>query len=191
VLVVPGLKEEIMVKSKTMLAALLSCGGLGLAAAPAQAQVPGVDFYIGAGIGQSNADIDDVEVTDLDEKDTAWKLFAGARFASVFGAELNYIDFGKATSEEAEAAYKGFAGYGLFYLPLPLPVLDIYAKAGFTRIEVDIDVGDMDSENTKFAYGLGVQLKLGSWAIRGEWERFKVEDSNPSLISVGISKSFL
>lgn len=179
-----------MVKSKTMLVALLSCGGLGLAA-PAQAQVPGVDFYIGAGIGQSNADIDDVEVTDLDEKDTAWKLFAGARFASVFGAELNYIDFGKATSEEAEAAYKGFAGYGLFYLPLPLPVLDIYAKAGLARIDVNVDAGDMDTENTKFAYGLGVQLKLGSWAIRGEWERFKVEDSKPSLISVGISKSFL
>ncbi|MFO7325459.1 MAG: porin family protein [Pseudomonadota bacterium] len=179
-------------KSRHLLAALAACGALGLAAAPAQAQgIPGVDFYIGAGIGQSNADLDDIEFTDLDDKDTAWKLFGGVRFASVFGAELDYIDFGKATSEEADAKYKGLAAFGLFYLPLPLPVLDVYAKAGLARVDVDVDVGDFSTDDTKFAYGLGVQFKLGSWAIRGEYERFKVEDSKPSLISVGISKSFL
>ncbi len=183
-------------KTTPMLAALVACGALGLAAAPAHAQVPGVDFYLGASIGQSNADLDNLpEVSDIDEKDTAWKIVGGVRIASVFGAELNYIDFGSAGIDAVSADYKGLAAYGLFYLPLPLPILDVYAKAGLAKIDLDIDAEDFSADDTKFAYGLGVQLKLGSWAIRGEYERFKISDSGlgakPSLLSVGFTKSFL
>lgn len=179
------------------LVALLAAGGaLAMASAPAQAQVPGIDFYLGAGIGQSNADIDDIEIPDLDDKDTAWKVFGGFRFASMFGAELNYIDFGEASGDGAAVEYKGLAAYGLFYLPLPLPILDVYAKAGLAKVDVDIDAADFSTDDTQFSYGLGVQLKFGSFAVRGEYERFKVKDgdldisSNPSLLSIGFSKSF-
>lgn len=182
---------EIRSKVRHLVAALAGAGALSLVAAPAHAQVPGVDFYLGAGIGQSNADIDDVSITDLDEKDLGWKIIGGVRIASVLGAELNYIDFGKASGDGAELKYKALAAYGLFYAPLPLPILDVYAKAGLARIDVDIDVDDFSTDDTKFAYGLGAQLKFGSWAIRGEYERFKVEGSKPSLLSLSFTKSFL
>lgn len=175
-------------------AALLAAGTLGLAAAPAQAQIPGVDVYLGVGLGVSNADIsaDDLEVPEFDKKDLGWKAFIGLR-ASVFGAELEYINFGKPNGDDASVKYKGLAGFGLFYLPLPLPFVDVYAKAGLARVDADLNV-DTDSfstDDTKFAYGAGVQVKFGSFAVRGEYEKFKLEGAKPSLLSVSFSKSFL
>jgi opacity protein-like surface antigen len=184
-------------KARHALTALLALGTLGLAAAPAHAQVPGVDFYVGAGVGQSNADFDDLEVPDFDDKDTAWKAFAGVRLASIFGAELQYFNFGTAGAPGVDVDYKGLGAYGLVYLPLPLPILDVYAKAGVAKIDVDIDAEDFNTDDTQFSYGLGVQLKLGSWGLRGEYERFKVKDgdldlsANPSLFSLSFTKSFL
>lgn len=175
---------------------IIGAAALVLAATPAQAQVPGFDLYIGAGVGQSNADIGDAGIGDLDEKDLGWKLFVGGRFASLFGAELNYINFGEATNDTADVKYKGLAAYGLVYLPLPIPLLDVYAKAGIAKVDVDIDAADFSTDDTQFAYGLGAQLNLGSWGLRAEYERFKVEDdigidSKPSLLSLSFTKSFL
>jgi opacity protein-like surface antigen len=176
--------------------ALVAAGAMAVLAAPAQAQSTAFNFYVGGGIGQSNADLDDVEIPDFDEKDFAWKLFAGVRMASIFGAELDYINFGKPDGSNIEVKYKGLAAYGLVYLPLPLPLLDVYAKAGLAKIDVDIDAEDFSTDDTQFTYGLGAQLKFGSLAIRGEYERFKVKDgdvglsSKPSLLSLSFSKSF-
>jgi hypothetical protein len=173
-------------------AALLAIGALGVVSAPAAAQVPGVDLYVGVGIGQSDADIGDgLPDVDFDDKDTAWKVFGGVRAASMFGAELAYINFGKPDGDVSEVEYKGLAGFGVFYVPLPLPVVDIFAKAGLARVDVDIDAANISTDDTKFAYGIGAQLKLGSFALRGEYERFKVEGAKPSLLSLSFTKSFL
>lgn len=183
-------------KIRGAVAALVGCGALALASAPAQAQVPGFNFYIGGGIGQSDVDLDDIDI-DFDSKDTAWKAFAGVRIASIFGAELQYFDFGSPGGGGESVDYKGLGGYGLVYLPLPLPILDVYAKAGVAKVDVDIDTGDFNTDDTQFSYGVGVQLKFSSWALRGEYERFKVDDNDldinakPSLLSVSFSKSFL
>jgi opacity protein-like surface antigen len=176
------------------MAALLAAGTLALAAAPAQAQVPGVDAYLGVGVGVSNADIsaDDLEVPEFDKKDVGWKAFIGLR-ASVIGAELEYIDFGKPNGDTAAVKYKGLAAFGLFYAPLPLPFVDIYAKAGLAKVDADlqVDASSFSTKDTKFAYGAGVQVKFGSFALRGEYEQFKLEGAKPSLLSVSFSKSFL
>jgi opacity protein-like surface antigen len=188
-------RQSASIKWRHRVAALSAMGALALASAPAQAQVPGLDFYIGGGLGQSDIGLSASELAtvDFDAKDMAWKLFGGLRVASVFGAELGYIDFGKPEGEDAEVRYKGLAAFGMFYIPLPLPVLDIFAKAGLARVDADIDVGvdSFSTDDTKFAYGAGVQLKFGSFAVRGEYERFKVEDAKPSLLSISFTKSFL
>jgi len=177
---------------RSVAAAFGATAALVLGAASAQAGVPGVDLYMGVGLGQSNADVsaDDLAVPSFDKKDMAWKLFVGGRFLSFVGAELDYIDLGKPKGSGVDIKYKGLAGYGLFYLPIPLPILDIYAKAGLARIDVNPSFA-ASTDDTKFAYGAGLQLKFGSFAIRGEYERFKVESTKPSMLSVGFSKSFL
>jgi hypothetical protein len=181
-------KKSASIKLRQGVALLGAVGALALASAPAQAQVPGLDLYIGAGIGQSNADID---VPDFDAKDLAWKVVGGMRVASVLGAELAYINFGKPGGDAYAVKYKGLAAYGLFYAPLPVPLFDLYAKAGLARVDIDQVDTDFSTDDTKFTYGAGAQLKFGSLAIRGEYERFKVEGANPSLLSISFTKSFL
>jgi opacity protein-like surface antigen len=177
-------------KLRNVAAALCATGALAFGSASAQAQVPGLDVYVGGGVGQSDAD---VSAPDFDSKDFAWKVFVGARAFSFVGAELNYIDFGKPSGGGNELEYKGFAGYGVFYVPLPLPILDVYLKAGVARLDIDVPTEDFSTDDTKFAYGGGLQLKFGSFAVRAEYEQYEVKDlsAKPSLLSVGFSKSFL
>lgn len=189
-------KEDVMAKVHKVLVPLMAMGGLGLAAAPAHAQVPGIDFYVGGGIGQSDADTSaaELDIDDFDAKDMSWKLFTGIR-AAMFGAELEYINFGTADGEDAgldyDVDYKGLGAYGMFYVPLPVPVLDIYLKAGLAKVDVDIDAEDFSDDDTKFSYGGGVKLNLGSLSIRGEYQRFKFEELDPSLLSLSLQYTFL
>jgi hypothetical protein len=44
--------------------------------------------------------------------------------------------------------------------------------------------------NTGFAGGAGAQFKMGSFAVRGEYERFSAAGGNPSLLSVGVIWKF-
>lgn len=187
----PGLRHA----KTAALAAALGC-----AAGLAQAQVPGAEAYIGAGIGQGKVAAHDADLGYQQFKDdhTAFKVYAGVRALSLLGAEISYLDFGKATDDlggvEAKGKLKGIAAFGLLYLPLPVPVVDIYAKAGFAHLNTKVRAGDVRLLSTKeedFAYGAGVQFKLGSFAIRGEYERFANDGTDPALLSIGFTKFFL
>lgn len=173
---------------------------LGFAARPASAQVPGADFYLGAGVGTGNIAITDPDgaVGQFKEDHTAFKFYGGVRAAS-FGAELEYLNFGKTSGDfgadvDTDGKLTGVAGFGVFYLPLPLPVLDVYGKAGFARLNrklSDLNTGDFSTKDTEFAYGGGVQLKLGSFALRAEYERFNTDGKDPTLLTLGASFFFL
>ena len=179
-------------------AALLS-GLMGLAAGTAQAAgVPGADFYIGGSIGHGQVTgADPAQSVDaFKENHTAFKVFTGVR-AAMFGAELAYMNFGKATGQiegqAAEGKLKGVGLFGLFYVPLPVPMLDIYAKAGLARLSRDISSSalNLDTKDTNLGLGAGAQIKFKSFAIRAEYERFSTDGKDPSLLSIGFSKSFL
>lgn len=166
----------------------------------AQAQVPGADVYVGVAVGQGKvaAQDEDLGFEQFKDDHTAFKVLAGVRAASLLGAELAYMNFGKASDEiggvEATGKLKGISVFGLVYLPLPLPVLDVYGKAGFARLNTKISSGDvrlLSAKEEDFAYGAGVQLKLGSFALRAEYERFNSSGTDPQLLSLGFVKSFL
>jgi hypothetical protein len=44
--------------------------------------------------------------------------------------------------------------------------------------------------STNVAFGLGVQGKLGSLAIRAEYERIAANAGNPDLLSLGVTWTF-
>jgi hypothetical protein len=48
----------------------------------------------------------------------------------------------------------------------------------------------LDRTNTNFAAGAGAQFKIGSCAVRAEYERFEADGANPSLWSVGVTWTF-
>jgi opacity protein-like surface antigen len=141
---------------------------------------------------------------------------AGAGDSSL-GIELQYTDFG---SLSAGLANKGLGGLSkvdakattlsaLGYLPLPVPFLDVYGKLGVARLhETTTEVSpfpfcpavagsscvpsssNLSDWSTNFAYGAGVQGKIGDLAIRAEYERISASGENPSIASLGVTWTF-
>ena len=182
-----------------------------LTALPAAAQV---SWYAGAAGGQARTSIDWVRnrestlqnvqstQTAFDDKDTAWKAFAGLRFNRAISLELGYVDLGRATT-----ATRGLAGdpslpygismdrkvdgYGLDVVgTVPLPArLELIGKAGLYRTRLQTTAvldgniifsnapGDrsrsIERKEDTFHLGVGLQWWLTPrWAIRAEYERF-------------------
>jgi opacity protein-like surface antigen len=180
------------------------------AAGVAQATDP-LGLYLGAAYGQAHIrnQLGVLGSPEFDATHSAYQGMLGIRPLSFLGAEITYMDFGRqlrrlpyATADEGQ---KGEAAYALLYLPVP--VIDVYVKAGLSRITTDgtvnydlVGVGTCTignpncgtftatthSTNIAFAYGAGLQWKLGDWAVRGEYERFSAAGANPTLLSIGM-----
>jgi Outer membrane protein beta-barrel domain len=173
-------------------------------------------LYIGGAIGQSRVEATETAcqcdlfqqiVTEkFDKTHLAFQGVLGARPISLVGAEIDYIDFGKpdghAFTFPASASIKGVAAFGVLYLPVP--VVDIYLKAGVARLASTVKYSycgpcacniclnsiQLDRTNTTGAGGVGAQYRFGSWAVRTEYERFNATGGNPSLLSAGITWTF-
>ncbi|HEY4367801.1 MAG TPA: porin family protein [Steroidobacteraceae bacterium] len=134
-------------------------------------------FYVGAGVGQFNVKIDDIDDTDnairrLDDDDAAWKIFAGYRFNPYFSLEGAYIDFGRpsdhfdtsGSSGDFRAKLSGFAPY--IVGTLPLGPVELFGKIGYYYYDVDlkVDLDDVSGGNVfhskksdeDLLYGFGV-----------------------------------
>ncbi|HMK87176.1 MAG TPA: outer membrane beta-barrel protein [Steroidobacteraceae bacterium] len=181
--------------------------------------------YIGAGVGQSNVGSNDAYdfgyFGGYHDRDAAWKVIAGIRPLPIVGAELEYIDFGSGNGNNGFYANGEFYGnssshpkatvlYGLGYLPLPLPFLDIYGKVGAARLQSDINsyvfptgcvppfpvsgctavAFRTDQQDTRFAYGGGVQGKWQDFAFRAEYERISSQFGDPAAYTISVTWTF-
>jgi opacity protein-like surface antigen len=177
-------------KAATALVALASMAMASVAFAQEQEEVSG--FYLGAGAGQFNAGIDDVDdvdatVDEWDEEDTAYKLFAGYRVNRFLGFELDYINLGEPSGAVVpgvnfDAAVDGFAPYVVGTIPLG-PYFEVYGRLGYyfydatTGIENELDNRvELDEESEDLVWGAGVGANLGEKLnLRLEYERFDLE----------------
>lgn len=153
-------------------------------------------FYLGAAVSQSKID---GFSSNFDLHDTGYKLIAGFRPLDMFAVELNYMDLGSdsatvgATRFDAKAT--ALAGFGVLMLPLPL--IDLYVKAGVARWEAkgslsSVTVSSLKDEGTEFAYGAGVQAHFGSLGARLEYESFDISNTDGlDLFSLGLTWTFL
>ena len=170
-------------------------------------------LYVGGAVGQSQVEANVPTVGDFKENHSAFKVIAGIRPISLIGAELSYIDFGHPSGNingsPSDVSEKGADAFAVLYLPVP--VVDVFVKAGLARLQsttnsgLRIGVGActitnpncgpvlfrLDRTNTSFAAGAGAQFKLGPWAVRAEYERFNAAGANPSLVSLGLTWTFL
>ena len=181
-----------------------------IAAAPAIAKEPALGFYVGAGAGVSSFrgdyasqvnqayagtgfTVDAATVTD--DRDTAWKAYAGWRFHPYGAIEAAWLDFGEARTHYAigvpnigaatrDGRYR-LSGAEISALGI-VPIGDratVYAKAGalFSQLKYDEsglnqfgEPGSFSHTNreTKFLWGLGGSFELvDSLAVRIEWQR--------------------
>lgn len=155
-------------------------------------------LYVGAGI--ANDSLKDVTATASNLNSTNWKVWAGVRPISVFAVEADYIDLG---SESVTApgggtthlSYKAFTGYAVGYLPIPVPFLDVFAKAGLARwsssgstsLGAPPGLFSLSDNGTQFAWGAGGQLHVGNFGARLEYENFSVRNTNgANLVSLSV-----
>jgi OmpA-OmpF porin, OOP family len=168
---------------------------LSVALAPAafsqnQEEVSG--FYVGGGVGQFNAQIDDVDQLDntvdaWDEDDTAYKFFAGYRLNPFLGFEVDYINLGKPSGASipgfnTDAAVDGFAPYVIGTIPLG-KWFEVYGRLGYYFYDANVRTQDglnnnaeFDEESKDLVYGGGIGANVGEKLnIRLEYERFDLE----------------
>ena len=220
-----GLRGKLV--KRTLFSILLLCFG----ATCASTRVLADDLlgpYVGAAIGESHVRAAKEIIGDadydyqFDARHSAWAVTAGIRPISPLGVELDYIDFGDPSSGTiaglgglSQADAKAVTLFGLGYLPLPVPFLDIYGKLGIARSHLTTTevspipfcpagapcpvcsggpchrtTFDISTWSTNFAYGAGVQGKMGSLAIRAEYERISIAGGNPDILSLGVTWNF-
>jgi opacity protein-like surface antigen len=174
-------------------------------------------IYVGAGIGESEIRNDGGFLGadyQYDEHETGWQAIAGIRPISPLGFELEYIDFGRASARtnnycvSSSVDAKATTLFGVGYLPLPIPFLDIYGKLGVARLQSNTTgvrngcIPDtpycsgfgapfrQDSSSTNFTYGAGVQTKFYDFAVRAEYERISASNGSPDILSLSVTWTF-
>jgi Outer membrane protein beta-barrel domain len=185
-------------------------------------------FYVGGAFGRATLRTGDIPYLQallgttpaaISEHDAGWKALIGVRPLSMVGAELEYIDFGRGNGTipgtflignvQGDLHSHAAALFGVGYLPLPMPLLDVYAKAGLARHQTSDNFSSgtlscrppllcvlggvtygIHRTDTRFAYGIGAQVKLATFAIRAEYERIAAIGGDPDLLSLGLAWRF-
>ncbi len=96
----------------------------------------------------------------------------------------------------------------MLYAPIPVPLFDVYAKAGVAWLRTS---GNSQAFNTSGpcqllpcsllpyhfsrndtdpAFGAGVQFKVSKLALRAEYERIQGSAGKPDLVSLGLTWTF-
>ncbi|GAC1453219.1 MAG: hypothetical protein PVS2B3_05070 [Steroidobacteraceae bacterium] len=153
-------------------------------------------FYLGAGISKNKVS----EITnsgaafgDLDQ--TSWKVLAGFRPIRLVAVEADYLDLGSQTNNflggSSHSDAKAFAGYAVGFLPIPVPFLDVYGKAGLARWKLDSTTSSgtppgnlfgFSRQGTECAWGLGAQAHIGNIGGRLEYENFNIPNTNGAKV---------
>ncbi len=133
-------------------------------------------------------------INSRNNSDWGGKGMVGMRMTPHLAFEAGYTDFG-GTPTDVERALrartKTFTAYGVGIMPVG--PLQIFAKAGPTRIESTgrINGTYFDDQERKITYGAGLQLAQRRWVVRTEYEKFGSGSfGNLNTVSLGFRLSF-
>jgi opacity protein-like surface antigen len=196
--------------SGTLLAITAMCAGAVSTSALADESISNLlGLYLGAGVGYSTVRSDDPAFGlpgSLNDTEFAWKLIAGVRPIPFAGAEFEYIDFGHPNHDVGinginnsglDSHPRAEVLYGVGYLPLPVPTLDVFGKLGVAELQTDVTtfVGSsqffrQNESSTRLAYGVGVQSKAWGISFRAEYERISSQFGDPDAVTVSATWTF-
>lgn len=192
----------------------LLASGLLLAGAPASAADKG--FFVGAGLGQMNTDVDNYA---FDEDDFGFKLFGGYKFLRWLSVEGAYVDGGEpeaknsgssggySYSERLSIDVQALVATAVFTLPIG-DSFELFAKPGIaywdstTRYELSVDgLGNdsisLDDSGSAFFLGAGAGFNFNeNLGVRVEYEWFEVapewdSESDEFVDDLDASSAFL
>lgn len=150
-------------------------------------------LYVDAGVSKAKLDniVPSGGLSNIDN--TSWKLAAGVRPVSYLAVEADYLSLGSQTNTfvttTSSSHAKAFAGYAVGFLPLPVPFLDVFGKAGLARWSLSgsssTTAGSLFSfsnHGTEFAWGAGVGAHVGNVGARLEYERFSIPQTDGARV---------
>jgi hypothetical protein len=160
-------------------------------------------FYVGLASSdvESDYDLGSAAAGDADD-DRGLKGIVGIRPLDSFAIEANYVDLGETvvplslvciqapcpTEASIDSQAISVSAVGLYTLPL----VDLYARVGYARWESESSPFPAENrEGSDPTYGAGAQVRVGSFALRFEYERFEFDDESADLVSVGFTYTFL
>ena len=167
-------------------------------AAPGAALAADNGFYVGLASSDVSSDyaVSSFSSAGADD-DRGLKAIVGFRPLDGFAIEANYVDMGETNvpiafppstlSIDSEALSVSAVGL------IALPLVDLYGRGGMARWESEASLlgGSQKESGTDPTYGAGAQLRVGSFALRFEYERFELDDDSSDLVSVGFTYTFL
>lgn len=162
------------------------------------------DNYLGASIGQTQANGYCDEFAKCDDAGKSWKAYMGVRFNENIVLETGYTKFGKQTAKDADN--KNFAQNASAFTTAAVvgysvnQELELFGKAGVARWKVSQDLPNAkaDESGMDILMGAGASYDLGNnIGVRAEWERYKdvgtpkIQKGDIDLLSVGVTFSSL
>jgi hypothetical protein len=174
------------------------------------AAVPGISWaadngiYLGGSYGEVSSDYALSFGQGREVDDHGFKAIVGARPFDWLAIEANYADLGETRSplfivcvtvpcpdeETVDAQSLSVSVLGMWALPL----VDLYARVGASRWETQHQIRflpEQKLEGTDPTYGVGLQGRLGGFALRVEYERFDFGGEDADLVSAGFTYTFL
>jgi len=159
--------------------------------------------YIGGAFGQTKVDVTSegkAFIADIgakfDDTDTGFKFFGGYRVNGYLALEGFYTDLGAMSVESlgekvtTEANSIGASVLGI------LPVtenFELFGKIGFQawdqKAKYSLGFSGSDS-GTDATFGVGATYIMNRLSVRAEFERYKLDDWNIDMMSVGIAYHF-
>ncbi|MBC7991465.1 MAG: porin family protein [Luteimonas sp.] len=176
----------------TKFAALTVLGTFSLLAAAPQAGAADNGFYLGAGVTQTDFDVNEVGTID----DDSFKLIAGFRPLDWLAVEANYNDLGSFDEEGLglDLDFQSITVSGL--LIAEVGIADLYARVGMANWKVDAEFSGRESaseDDWEPTFGAGVGVHFGSVGARLEYEQFKIDDfeTDVKTLSLSVTYTFL
>jgi hypothetical protein len=172
-------------------------------AAPGAALAADNGFYVGLASSDVSSDYDLGPFAGGDaDDDRGFKGIVGFRPLDAFAIEANYVDLGEThvplnvtcagltcpTQASIDSQAISVSAVGMFALPL----VDLFARVGYAKWESDFaPLATEEQSGSDPTYGAGAQVRLGSFALRLEYERFEFDDDSADLVSIGFTYTFL
>ncbi len=181
-------------------AAIAVLGAVSLAAMAPRAGAADNGFYLGAGITQTNFDLEVDDLSD-DSDDNGYKIIAGWRPLDFFAVEANYSDLG-GFDEDGVSVDSSVLSVNALLLA-EIGIVDLYARAGYANWDSKIsvsEVGSVSDDGWEPIYGAGVGVHFGSFGLRAEYEYISVDafdnvfeefKSDAGVLSLSFTYTFL